>query len=176
VRAVFVGAENLPDELWVIQINPTAVKSVPKGAAEIGDRRNQMVGNVSLMQSLEFVEFYNFLVKEKLVNHKAVVDKFGLTVRKPVTIRFVHMSPDLQSTLDYVSKLSRGPSHIQKLIEDGKKQGRKFLSSLSKESPGKPQPMPAKGTAKVKAGLAAATPQALPPAAPKSARKSAPPS
>ena len=156
----------------MIQINPTAVKSVPKGASEISDRRNQMVGNVSLMQSLEFVEFFNFLVKEKLVNQKVVAEKFGLTIRKPITTRFVHMSPDLQSNLDYVSKLSREPSHIHRLIEDGIKQGHKFLSSLSKERPGKPQSTPAKGTAKVKAGLAAATPRAIPPQAPQLGRKS----
>ena len=50
IRAVFVGGENVPDEIWVIRINPIAVESLPKTNSEIFDRRNQMEGNVSLMQ------------------------------------------------------------------------------------------------------------------------------
>jgi NTE family protein len=60
LRPAFVGGENVPDEIWVIQINPTKVESLPKTNSEIFDRRNQMEGNVSLLQSLEFVEFCNF--------------------------------------------------------------------------------------------------------------------
>src|SRR5689334_1967500 len=91
------------------------------------------------------------------------------------------MSPALQSSLDYVSKLSRQPSHIQRLIEDGKMQGRKFLESLSKEGNGKAEgartgkaangkarstvtarrsePAPAKGSGNGKGQLTAADPQ-----------------
>jgi NTE family protein len=153
IRAVYVGIENMPEELWVIQINPTAVKSLPKGPAEIGDRRNQMEGNVSLMQSLEFIEFFNWVLTEKLVDRKAILAKFGAAPPKPITVRFVHMSPDLQASLDYVSKLSREPSHIHKLIEDGKNQGRKFLESLSKEGNGKSEVARAKPRANAKVRL-----------------------
>ncbi len=162
IRAVYVGVENMPEELWVIQINPTAAKSVPKGPAAIGDRRNQMEGNVSLMQSLEFVEFFNWVLTEKLLDRKAVFAKFGAAPPKPITVRFVHMSPELQSSLDYVSKLSRQPSHIHKLIEDGRKQGRNFLESLAKESSGKPKPVRARRPASGKAGLAVAAPRQVP--------------
>jgi NTE family protein len=140
VRGIYVGAENMPDELWVIQINPNEVKSVPKTSAESIDRRNQMEGNVSLMQNLEFIEFYNWLLTEKLVDQKALVAKFGTSRTKPVTVRFVHISPELQSTLDYVSKLSRQPAKIYELIEEGKNQGQNFLESLSREGDGKPEP------------------------------------
>ena len=68
MRAIFVGGENVPDEIWVIQINPTTVESLPKTNSQIFDRRNQMEGNVSLMQSLEFVEFCNLLLREKAVD------------------------------------------------------------------------------------------------------------
>jgi NTE family protein len=172
IRAVYVGVENMPEELWVIQINPTAAKSVPKGPAAIGDRRNQMEGNVSLMQSLEFVEFFNWVLTEKLVDRKAVFAKFGAAPPKPITVRFVHMSPELQSTLDYVSKLSRQPSHIHQLIEDGRKQGRKFLESLSKEGNGKPAVARAKRPAAVKARLAVTGPKRA--AKPKVARAKRP--
>lgn len=143
VRAIFVGAENLPDELWVIQINPTEVTSVPTSTAEIIDRRNQMVGNVSLMQNLEFIEFYNWLLTNKFVDRKAVVAKFGMDRPSwdPIIVRSIHISPDVQSGLDYVSKLSRQPEHIHRLLEDGKKQGRNFLKSLSQKGNGKPEPI-----------------------------------
>ena len=122
IRPLFVGGENVPDEIWVIQINPTVVESLPKTNSEIFDRRNQMEGNVSLMQNLAFVEFCNMLLREKAVSYEAL-ERVGFTRREPVTVRFVRMSTELQSTLDYVSKLSREPSHIHKLIDDGEKQG-----------------------------------------------------
>jgi NTE family protein len=139
VRMVHVGAHNIPDELWIIQINPTAVKAVPRTTAEIIDRRNQLVGNVSLMQSLEFIGFWNMLLREKVVDFRALA-KYGFTRREPVTIRTIGMSPAVQSTLDHVSKLSRESSHIHKLMEDGIKQGRKFLRSLAKNRNGSPEP------------------------------------
>jgi hypothetical protein len=74
------------------------------------------------------------------VDQKAIVAKFGTSRTKPVTVRFVHISPELQSTLDYVSKLSRQPAKIHELIEEGKKQGQNFLESLSREGDGKPEP------------------------------------
>jgi len=129
LRPLYVGGENVPDEIWVIQINPTAVDSVPNSNSQIFDRRNQMEGNVSLQQSLEFVEFCNLLLREKAVSDE-VLDRIGFTRRQPIAVRFVRMSPELQSTLDYVSKLSREPSHIHRMIDDGVKQGRAFLESL----------------------------------------------
>jgi hypothetical protein len=159
IRAVYVGVENMPEELWVIQINPTAAKSIPKGPAEIGDRRNQMEGNVSLMQSLEFVEFFNWVLTEKLIDRKKVLAKFGAAPPKPIIVRFVHMSPEVQSSLDYVSKLSRQPSQIHKLIEDGRTQGRKFLESLSKEANGKPEAAGARTRPNGKATLAMTAPK-----------------
>ena len=137
IRSVFVGGENVPDEIWVIQINPTTVESLPKTNSQIFDRRNQMEGNVSLMQSLDFVEFCNLLLREKAVDFE-VLARHGFTRKEPITVRFVHMSSELQSTLDYVSKLSREPSHIHRLIEDGEKQGIAFLESLSTVGTGTP--------------------------------------
>ncbi len=87
------------------------------------------------MQSLEFVEFCNMLLREKAMSFKAL-EQIGFTRHEPITVRFVRMSSELQSTLDYVSKLSREPSHIHRLIDDGEKQGRKFLESLVTEVAG----------------------------------------
>lgn len=135
IRAIFVGSENVPDEIWVIQINPIAIDTLPKNNSEILDRRNELEGNVSLMQSLEFVEFCNLLLKEKAVDFD-VLARHGFTRREPITVRFVEMSTELQSTLDYVSKLSREPAHIERLIADGEAQGSKFLDNLENTSAG----------------------------------------
>ena len=121
----------------MIQINPTTIESLPKTNSQIFDRRNQMEGNVSLMQSLDFVEFCNLLLREKAV-HFDVHARHGFTRREPVTVRFVHMSSELQSTLDYVSKLSREPSQIHRLIEDGEKQGRRLLGEPRDHQRGTP--------------------------------------
>jgi hypothetical protein len=40
--------ETKPDELWVIQINPTARADEPRSVLDITDRRNELAGNLSL--------------------------------------------------------------------------------------------------------------------------------
>jgi NTE family protein len=126
IRPRYVGGEKFPDEIWVIQINPTTCKKVPSSPSEIIDRRNEMIGNVSLMQGLEFIEVINLLLKEKGITRE-VLDKLGVSNAEPVEIHSIEMSEDLQDSLDYVSKLSREPAHIERLIQDGEKQGRAFL-------------------------------------------------
>jgi NTE family protein len=129
MRVVFVGSENVPDEIWVIQINPTSIDSIPSTNSQIVDRRNQMEGNVSLMQSLDFVDFCNLLVNERAVDFD-VLARWGFTRREPIVVRVIQMSRELQGTLDYVSKLSREPAHIQRLMDDGEAQARAFLAGI----------------------------------------------
>ena len=45
-----------PDEIWVIQINPSRRDTVPRTMLEIADRRNELAGNLSLYQELRFIE------------------------------------------------------------------------------------------------------------------------
>lgn len=129
-RPRYVGNEHMPDEIWIIQINPTACKTVPTRPAEIADRRNQMVGNVSFHHSLELLEFINFLLSVKGISEEAL-NKFGITRREPVKVRIIRMSEELMETLDYVTKLSRQPELINRLMTDGESQARAFLQSLS---------------------------------------------
>jgi hypothetical protein len=56
-------------------INPISIESLPKTNSAIQDRRNQMEGNVSMMQSLEFIEFFNLLIKEQAIKPD-VVERF----------------------------------------------------------------------------------------------------
>ena len=119
-----VGPENLPDELWVIQINPEARKAVPTTSQEIIDRRNEMIGNVSLHQDLFKIELINRLL-EKGAFTEAYQAKY-----RPVDVHIVAMSTELQERLDYASKLNRDAGFIERLIKDGERQGRALLQRL----------------------------------------------
>ncbi len=96
---------------------------------EIVDRRNQMIGNVSVLQDLETLAIF-----ERILERKGFVEdvwkEYGYSLDNWVKIRFVHMSREVQDSLDYPSKLSRHPDLIHKLMEDGERQAREFLESL----------------------------------------------
>jgi NTE family protein len=128
IRPRCVGGNRVPDEIWIIQINPTTSKTVPSTPAEILDRRNEMIGNVSFQHSLEQVEFINMLLTEKAFAEEAL-RRVGVARRDPIKVRMIRMSDELLDSLDYVSKLSREPAYISRLIRDGEQQGRAFLAN-----------------------------------------------
>ena len=72
---------------------------------------------------------------ERILERKGFVEdvwkEFGYNLDKWVKIRFMHMSREVQDSLDYPSKLSRNPELIHKLMEDGERQGQKLLAGLS---------------------------------------------
>lgn len=135
IRARSVGGENIPDEVWVIQINPNHCKRVPATPGEVIDRRNQMVGNISLLQNLEVIELVNLFLRERALSAE-VLARFGITKRDPIDVRFIRMSEELQDSLDYVSKLTRGPDHIAALMADGEQQGRAFMEQYVRPGEG----------------------------------------
>ena len=121
-----VGKENKPDEIWVIQINPKTCKSVPDTPEEIADRRNEMIGNESLFQDLQKIEMINKFLEQGAFATEFVVKHDY----RPVKVRSVEMSPELQESLNYSTKINRNADHINRLIEDGERQGNKFLQDL----------------------------------------------
>ena len=121
-----VGTDNIPDELWIIQINPKTRKDIPATPQDISDRRNEMIGNESLFQDIEKINLIN-----RLLEQKAFTDAFIARRKyKPIIIHIIEMSPEMQEHLDYSSKINRDSKHINRLIEDGENQGNKFLESL----------------------------------------------
>ena len=129
IQARFMGLGNFPDEIWIVLINPMTCKNVPTRSNEIVDRRNQMIGNVSLLQDIETIELLARAVKGKAFKEE-FLESYGVTSPDFVKIRFIQMSENVQDSLDYPSKLSRNPELIHKLMEDGEKQGRAFLEGL----------------------------------------------
>jgi NTE family protein len=139
-RQDFVGIENIPQEIWVIKINPTQTDKIPTDADDIADRRNELEGNVSLFQSLDQIEFLNYLFLKGAFKEEFLLEvgiKEPLKIPKsfpedpdqPYHIPAIEMSPELAKSLNYENKLDRCPENINRLIADGEKQGKKFIKA-----------------------------------------------
>jgi NTE family protein len=143
IRSEFVGNENIPDEIWVIKINPTSRDKIPVQSDDIADRRNELEGNVSLFQGLDQIEFLNELFlkgafKEEFLREIERTEPFRIPksfpedADKDYHIPMIEMSGELADSLNYESKLDRSPASIQRLIADGEKQGKQFLGDRLK--------------------------------------------
>ena len=117
--------ETKPDELWVIQINPTARTDEPRTVLDIADRRNELAGNLSLFQELHVIEKVDQLLAEGLL----VGDRY-----KQVTVRVLELArPSLSRLLGPASKLNRDPGFLRELMDQGERQAEEFLAVLDFE-------------------------------------------
>ena len=143
IRPIYVGMENIAEEIWLIKINPTARDTIPVRPDEIVDRRNQLEGNVSLFQQLVHVELINDLIswgafKEEFLGRlgiKAPIripKSFRSDADKPYHIPCIEMSRKVQQSLDYEGKIDRSFENIDFLIEHGRKKGREFLEERAR--------------------------------------------
>jgi NTE family protein len=115
-----------PDEIWVIQINPTSVGAEPRSPLEIADRRNELSGNLSLNQELRFIEKIDQLLEEGALARDG---KY-----RTIVVRVIELSrARLSGALGVVSKLDRDPSFIAGLIEHGEERAEEFLAALAFE-------------------------------------------
>jgi NTE family protein len=140
IDAEYVTAANIPQEIWVIKLNPTGRDTIPVAPDDILDRRNELEGNVSLFQSLQSIERLNDLLlrgayKEEFLQEVGIHEPIKIPRSfvdkpdKPYYIPFIEMSPDLQKNLNYESKLDRNPTIINELIQNGQEQAKKFLEA-----------------------------------------------
>jgi NTE family protein len=143
IRPAYVGEENVAEEIWLIKINPTTRDSIPVRTDDIVDRRNQLEGNISLFQQLVHVEMLNNLLlrgafKEeylKRIGVKAPIripKAFRDDPDQPYHIPCIEISQKVQQSLDYEGKIDRSSENINRLIEHGRKQGRKFLEERAR--------------------------------------------
>ncbi len=115
-----------PDEIWVIQINPTENKREPKTVAEIADRRNELAGNLSLYQELAFIEKIDQMLQEGSLPPGG---KY-----KQIVVRIIELSRScLSRSLGTASKLNRDPGFIRDLISHGEARAGEFLAALAFE-------------------------------------------
>ena len=133
-----VGSENIPDEIWLIKINPTTCDVVPEWADDITDRRNQLEGNISLFHQLQTIEMLNdlllrgayrpeFLRELDIAAPVLIPKSFPSDQDKPYHIPCIEMSEALSKTLNYESKLDRSAANIGRLIAEGEISAKGFL-------------------------------------------------
>ncbi len=115
-----------PDEIWVIQINPTARETEPTTVLEISDRRNELAGNLSLYQELHFVEKIDQLLEEGVLSPGAGYRTIMIRIIELTRARVPH-------SLGASSKLNRDPAFIRDLMAHGERQADEFLTALAFE-------------------------------------------
>jgi NTE family protein len=143
IRPRTVGPDNVPDEIWLIKINPTASPKIPAESADILDRRNQMEGNISLFHQLEHLTLINDMIMGdafrpeflKQFDIKAPIripKSFADDADKPYHIPCIEMPQALQDRLDYEGKLDRSAANIDWLLERGEAAAIAFLEERAK--------------------------------------------
>jgi NTE family protein len=114
-----------PDELWVVQINPTARDRVPRSVLAIADRRNELAGNLSLYQELHVIEKIDQLLADGLLVGGGY---------KQVTVRVIELArPPSSRWLGPASKVNRDVRFLRGLIAQGARQADSFLTALAFE-------------------------------------------
>lgn len=108
-------AEEKPDEIWIIQINPKHREEVPESIEDIGDRRNELAGNLSLYQEVYFIRQVNDLIERGDLPEEY----------KPIDIKFIELGSDLSAP----SKLDRDPEFVKQLMQRGERRAERFLNT-----------------------------------------------
>lgn len=130
LRPIRMGNSRLPEEIWIVMIDPLEYHKVPTSPDEILERRTQMTSNISLVQDIEKVAMQWLMVNNGGVKPE-YLEGMGFSHAQHLRIRFIKISEGIQKTLDYSSKLSRNPQLIDGLIAEGKAQAHQFMASLS---------------------------------------------
>lgn len=120
VREFFAGTELrcIPDEMWIVRINPQQWPYPPATNKDIEDRQNELMGNLSLTKELDFI----MKVNEWQKKYKDFGEKY-----KPVKIRTIKMEEEIADELSYASKFDRSPHSMAQLCDHGHKVGRRWL-------------------------------------------------
>ena len=112
-----------PDELWVVQINPTRRDEEPRTTLDIADRRNELAGNLSLYQELASIERIDQLLAAGTLSAESGYRQVAVRVlelaRSPVT-----------GLLGAASKLNRDVVFLRDLRHQGHGQADIFLAAL----------------------------------------------
>ena len=111
-----------PDEIWVVQINPTEYEGKDL-AQDIWNRRNELAGNLSLNQELSFIESINDLLQE--LPHHGHDRKYIQVDRIKLRIPSVEQATGMQ--IGAISKLDRSERLKNALMQHGGRQARRFL-------------------------------------------------
>jgi NTE family protein len=84
---------------------------------------------LSLQHELQVIDLVNVIIQEGLLTDSLRI-RSNIDMTEPIAVRFIRMSKQLGEGLDYPSKLSRQPDHINRLLADGEAQANAFLADL----------------------------------------------
>jgi NTE family protein len=119
--------KRIPDEIWVIQINPTGCRKAPATMAELVDRRNELMGNLSLQAELYHIDAMNQMLEDPRLP-QAARDGLREYGYRPIGLRVVALEADL----DFASKYERSRGHIEHLMDLGRDKATEFFEDASK--------------------------------------------
>ena len=124
VREFLAGADEVPDELWIVRINPQQWPEVPKSNADIEDRQNELMGNLSLNKELDFI-----LTVNKWRDDPRYSSRYGEFAKdhKHVTVRTIKMEEETADKLRYSSKFNRSRDFMYQLRKEGRAVARDWL-------------------------------------------------
>jgi NTE family protein len=117
------GADEIPDEVWIVRINPQQWPHVPKTNADIQDRENELMGNLSLHKELDFI---------LKVNEWSKLYPDFRRDHKQVTVRTIKMKERTADELQYASKFDRSREFSEWLCKEGREVGRDWLDGWRK--------------------------------------------
>ena len=108
------SADEKPDEIWILQVNPSRRENVPTSLPGISNRKSELTGNLALNQELRFIERINELVERGALDE----DRY-----KQVGVERVRLA----TVLSFQSQFDRSPEFIDALREAGRTRARTFL-------------------------------------------------
>jgi len=117
-----MNLEHIPDEIWVVRINPQQCRQRPQSNAEIQDRQHQLMGNLSLNKELDFIAKVNLLLTVPQTR-AAMAARY-----KHVTVRTIMMMEGTATKLLYSSKFNRSRWLIDQLRTEGHEVARDWLN------------------------------------------------
>ncbi|HZP71184.1 MAG TPA: patatin-like phospholipase family protein [Pseudolabrys sp.] len=129
VREFIAGSdpEDIPDELWIVRINPQQWPYVPSSNKDIEDRQNELMGNLSLNKELDFIL--------KVNEWQQKYEDFG-RAHKQVTIRTIKMEEKVADELSYSSKFDRSRERMTELCAHGHKVALRWLDDWQNNKAG----------------------------------------
>jgi NTE family protein len=118
----FAGVERVdkPDELWILRINPQQWPEEPKTNADIKDRQNELMGNLSLNKDLDMI----LTINDWISRYPGLNADF-----KSVIVRTIKMTKNVADGLRYSSKFNRSQAFINDLRNEGEQVAGEWLAN-----------------------------------------------
>jgi NTE family protein len=118
IREFFSGPpQYVPDEIWIVRINPQRRPDAPQTHAEIEDRQNELMGNLSLNKELDFIFAQQHL--QQLLQQQQP--------QAPI-VRTIKMDPNTTNNLCYSSKFDRSRAFADKMRLEGREAAQAWLA------------------------------------------------